>query len=177
MVFSPDCIDMSEWSSGLSGLTPCLPLPWGNEKGTDRIHRTGWLDAQIWSPVLAPPLAIDLIPLGLSFLRIIINKITIETSLGSLPVSGPVLKACKPPSWGPNTQRHWILLPLFCYGAKNRKKVPSQFPLSFFPPQCVPMKILSHVMAVKSYVISTARKDRDFIISILFFTLSFETVL
>lgn len=57
-------------------------------------------------------------------------------------MAGPALRTCRPPSSGPNTQRHLILSLVFYYGAQSRRKVPLLVLLSVFPPQPLSMKTL-----------------------------------
>lgn len=104
--------------------------------GTGAIE-PGW----VWSPILVPSLAIYFIPVSPGFRSIIINKITMEASPWICAYVGHCLHTGKVPGSGPNTQRHSVVLPLFCYGAKSRRKVPSQFHFSVFPPQLLSMKI------------------------------------
>lgn len=79
-VFSRLCQHVRQLLTFVLALSPPLPSPRRNVKGSEEIHRTEWSDTRIWSPLLAPPLTIYFIPLGLIFLSIIINKIRTEAS-------------------------------------------------------------------------------------------------
>lgn len=159
----------------LGSLLPLL-FSWRNEKVSEGTHRAEWLDAQIWSATLAPSLAIYLIPLGLSFLCIIINNN--RSFLKNLCLCQALFQShVNHQAQGQTDRDIQCYYHYFVMGQRAEGKFHPKTNLSVFPLQHLCMKIFSHIMAVNSFIISTARKCRKLITSILFFASSFETIL
>lgn len=175
-VFPRLCQHVRQLPAFVLALSPPLPSPWRNEKGNEGIHRTEWLDTRIWSPLLAPPLTIYFIPLGLIFFSIIINKITTEASSWTRACVRPCFKHMETMTPRTKHTEAFRTVTVILQWGEEQKESSTRFPLSVFPTQCLSLKILCHMMAVKGHI-STARKGKKCIVSIFIFISSFETVL
>lgn len=117
-VFFPDCVNISGLPSGLSWLTPSL-YPFHGEMKKAGMRFTDRVVHCSASLILVPPSAIYLIPLGLIFHSIILNKITIKPSwfiCASVPLCSQHKVRAKHRS---------CQLCLRYFGAKSGRKVPS----------------------------------------------------
>lgn len=159
-----------------------LPSPWGNEKQQGREQQNWVIRGRVWSPILVPSLVIYFVPVSLGFLSIIINKITAEASPWICVSVWPCLHTqVRHQVQGQTHRGTQYYYHYFVMGQRAEGKIHPNSTFLFFHLDSCPWRYLFHIMASTAvshrHILSTARKDMDFINVYYFYISSLETVL